>query len=106
MKTLGEPGDVLSDYAKHELRREAWVMRAADPTFPKNIVPTDHVLIPASLWGTLQFCVCVRCKQAPLAKAVLDSEAKVMEASTKRFGRFMQTTEGNDVDDQARQHVR
>ena len=55
----------------------------------------------------------VRCKQAPLAKAVdaekfehLDSEAKVMEASTKRFGRFMQTTEGNDVDDQARQHVR
>ena len=40
----------------------------------------------------------VRCKQAPLAKAVdaekfehLDSEAKVMEASTKRFGRFMQT---------------
>ena len=59
MKTLGEPGDVLSDYAKHELRREAWVMRAADPTFPKNIVPTDHFLIPASLWGTLQFCVCV-----------------------------------------------
>ena len=48
-----------------------------------------------------------------MAKAVdaekfehLDNEAKVMEASTKRFGRFMQTTEGNDVDDQARQHVR
>mmetsp|Transcript_85388 Transcript_85388/g.150959 ORF Transcript_85388/g.150959 Transcript_85388/m.150959 type:complete len:641 (+) Transcript_85388:52-1974(+) len=45
MKTLGVPNDVLSIYAKQELRKEAWVVGAADPTFPANVLPAGHIYV-------------------------------------------------------------
>lgn len=45
MTTLGVPRGVLSDYSKQELRKESWVVGAADPTFPVNVIPADHVYV-------------------------------------------------------------
>merc|ERR1712087_663138 len=45
MKTLGVPDGVLSVYTKQELRKEAWVVGAADPTFPANVLPAGHIYV-------------------------------------------------------------
>merc|ERR1712048_428009 len=45
MKTFGVSSDVVSTYAKQDLRKEAWVVGAADPTFPTNVVPAGHIYV-------------------------------------------------------------
>eukprot|EP00931_Biecheleriopsis_adriatica_P007729 TRINITY_DN108996_c0_g1_i1.p1 TRINITY_DN108996_c0_g1~~TRINITY_DN108996_c0_g1_i1.p1 ORF type:complete len:654 (-),score=107.88 TRINITY_DN108996_c0_g1_i1:6-1967(-) len=45
MKSLGVPRDILTDFTKQDIRKESWVVGAADPTFPRNAVPAGHVFV-------------------------------------------------------------
>ena len=45
MSTLGVPGSVVSAYAKEDLRKEAWLVGALDPTFPINVLPAGHFFV-------------------------------------------------------------
>lgn len=45
MTTLGVPRGVVSDYAKQDLRKEAWLVGASDPTFPSNVLPAGHIFV-------------------------------------------------------------